>query len=78
MTSVYSRTSPSLDRYVPLYDNTLPLTNTFFILTLLLLTTLVSCGQTKLNKNVVVQTLDFAYLEGCETGKGDVNNISRV
>lgn len=35
------------------------------------MTKLVSYGQTKLNKNIVVQTLDFAYLEGCETGKAD-------
>lgn len=48
---------------------------TFFILLLFALTTLVSCGQTKLNKEVIVQTLGFDYLEGCETGKGDCKPI---
>ncbi len=60
-------TAPSPDRYVPLCNDTLKMTKTFFILTLFTLTTLVSCGQTKLNKKVVVETLDFAYLDGCET-----------
>ena len=34
-----------------------------------------SCGQTNLNKNVVVQILDFDYLVGCETGKGNCKPI---
>ena len=58
---------------MPLYDNTLQMTKTFFIL--FILTTLASCSQTKLNKNIVAQTLDFTYLEGCETGKGDCKPI---
>ena len=57
------------------FMTTLKLTKTFFILTLFALNALTSCGQTKLNKNVVVQTLDFDYLEGCETGKGDCKPI---
>ena len=51
------------------------LIKTLSILTLFLLTELTSCGQTKTRKNVVVQTLNFYYLEGCETGKGDCKPI---
>ena len=51
------------------------LTKTFFILTLFVLTALTSCSQTKPNKNFVVKTLDFDYLEGCETGKGNCKPI---
>ena len=53
------------------FISTLKLTKTFIRLTLFTLTVLTSCGQTKLNKKIVVQTLDFAYLEGCETGRGN-------
>ena len=63
---------------MPLYDDTLKMIKTFLILTLFTLTTLTSCGQTKLNKKVVLQTLDFAYLEGCETGKRDCKPIEIV
>ena len=52
---------------------TLKFTKTFFILTFFVLT--VSCIQTKLNKNFIVKTLDFDYLEGCETGKGNCKPI---
>lgn len=75
---VNSPTAQSLKRYVPLYDDTFRMTKTFFILTFFILTTLTSCGQTKLNKTVVMQALDFAYLEGCETGKGDCKPIEIV
>ncbi len=57
------------------FRTTLELTKTFFILTLFVLTALTSCSQTKLNKNFVVKTLDFDYLEGCETGKGNCKPI---
>jgi hypothetical protein len=42
-------------------------------LTLFTLTALASFSQTNLNKKIVVQTLGFAYLEGCETGKETAN-----
>ena len=42
------------------------------------LLTIPSYGQTKINKKVIVHTLDFAYLEGCETGKGDCKPIEIV
>jgi hypothetical protein len=32
-------------------------------------------GQTKINRGIIVTILDFAYLEGCETGKGDCKPI---
>lgn len=51
------------------------MTKFFFISTLLSFTTLTSCSQVKLNTKVVVKTLDFDYLEGCETGKGDCKPI---
>lgn len=51
---------------------------TFSILLLFALTTSVSCGQTKLNKEIIVQTLGFDYSEGCETGKGDCKPIEIV
>lgn len=57
------------------FMTTIKLTKTLFILTFFALTALTSFGQTKPNKNVVVQILDFDYLEGCETGKGDCTPI---
>ncbi len=50
-------------------------TTTFFIIILLALTTLTASGLTKPKRNIIVQTLDFKYLEGCETGKGDCKPI---
>jgi hypothetical protein len=47
-------------------------------LALFVLTALASWGQTKLNRKVVVQTLGFDYLEGCETGKGDCKPIEII
>ena len=44
-------------------------------MTILLLTCLTSFSQTTLNRNTIIQTLDVAYLEGCETGKGDCKPI---
>ena len=46
------------------------MTKILSILTIGLLSCLISFSQTKLNHNTIIQTLDFAYLEGCETGKG--------
>jgi hypothetical protein len=60
-----------------LFDHTI-LTKTLYILTIFSLLTITGCGQTKANKKVIVQTLDFAYLEGCETGKGDCKPIEIV
>ncbi len=40
------------------------------ILTIWLLACLTSYSQTKSNHKTIIKTLDFAYLEGCETGKG--------
>ncbi|MBI3519851.1 MAG: hypothetical protein HY062_10900 [Bacteroidetes bacterium] len=37
-----------------------------------------SVGQTTADRKVIVQTLDFDYLEGCETGKGDCKPIEIV
>ena len=55
------------------------MTKTLNILTVFSLLTLTACGQTKTNnKKVVVQNLDFTYLEGCETGKGDCKPIEIV
>ena len=46
------------------------MTQILSILTIGLLSCLTSFSQTKSNHNTIIQTLDFAYLEGCETGKG--------
>jgi hypothetical protein len=57
---------------------TLKLTKTFTILTLFTLTVLTSFGQAKVNNKAVIKTLDFAYLEGCETGKGGCKPIEII
>ncbi|MDI9364228.1 MAG: hypothetical protein QM541_04700 [Flavobacterium sp.] len=47
-------------------------------MTIFALTSTASCGQTKTNKKIVIKTLDFSYLEGCETGKGDCKPIEII
>lgn len=45
------------------------------ILTIILLSAFTSCGQTRNFNNVIVYTVDFKYMEGCETGNGDCNPV---
>ena len=45
------------------------------IIILLIAISFCSCGQSNVDKKVIVTTLDFDYLEGCETGKGDCRPI---
>ena len=40
------------------------------------LTFLISCQQPNNRKNKIVYTVDFNYLEGCETGKGDCKPVT--
>ncbi len=47
------------------------MTNRLHIFTLLFLISAFGFAQTTADKNVIIKTLDFDYLEGCETGKGD-------
>jgi hypothetical protein len=49
---------------------TATLTRILSILTIWLLACLTSYSQKKSNQKTIIQTLEVAYLEGCETGKG--------
>ena len=60
------------------FKTTFRLTKAFYKLTFFGFISLTSYGQTRLNKSIVIQTLDFTYLEGCETGKGDCLPIEIV
>ena len=51
------------------------MTRFLLIIIFSVLTGLSSVGQSSSKKKNIVYTVDFDYLEGCETGKGDCNPV---
>ena len=51
------------------------LTNRLYIFAFFFLISPFGFGQTAADKKIIIKTLDFDYLEGCETGKGDCKPI---
>lgn len=52
------------------------MTRILLIVTFTILTCLASFGQSGSKNQNIVYTVDFDYLEGCETGKGDCNPVT--
>jgi hypothetical protein len=46
-----------------------------FIRLIILALFIISCGRPGLNKNSIAYTIDYNYMEGCETGKGDCKPV---
>jgi hypothetical protein len=52
------------------------MTRFLLIVTFIVLTCLATSGQTGSTKKNIVYTVDFDYLKGCETGKGDCKPVT--